>query len=103
MLFRSTPPTTVAGPKTLSVALSENPFRCDGIKRVFGRVSGAIAGETVSLSESYNGPLVSGVADANGEFSVRWSCPPSSAGATWTITATGNSSGRTVRFSFTGA
>lgn len=97
------PPPTTAAPTSLNVALTENPFVCSGERRPFGRVTGANPGETIAFSESSIGPLQSGTADGSGAVTVHWRCDRANAGQTWTITATGLSSGRSVSFSVTGA
>ena len=101
--FKGAAPPTTAPPTSLTVSLNENPFRCDYVLRAFGTISGATPGETVTLSESSIGELKSGVADTNGQFPIKWRCPASTAGATWTITGQGTTSGRRVTFSFRGA
>jgi hypothetical protein len=94
---------TTATPAVLSVALNENPFVCTGERRAFGRISGAIPGETVAFSEAAIGGLQSGTADGSGAVTIHWRCNRENAGQGWTVTATGVSSGRSVTFSFAGA
>ena len=93
-----TPPT--AG--SLGVVFTENPFRCDGQGRGFGRITGALPGETVSFWSAQVADLSAGAADAAGELPIRWLCDPQEAGQNWELTATGNTSGRTLTFIVTG-
>lgn len=86
----------------LSVSFSENPFTCDGGLRPFGTVAGAAAGERVSFQSPQLGTLTPGTASGSGEVPIRWQCDPSQASGRWTVTAKGESSGRTVTFTVTG-
>ena len=85
----------------LSVSLTENPFTCDGGSRVFGTVSGALGGESISFTSSPSESISNVTANSSGVASMRWWCNPDEA-TTWSITARGVSSGRTVTFSLTG-
>ena len=100
----STPPveSTPEPSATLSVSLTENPFVCDNGVRQFGTVSGAAAGERIDFASPGLG-LLPGTADGNGNLNIRWQCGPSEAGMSWTVSATGSSSGRTGSFTVTGA
>jgi hypothetical protein len=97
--------TPLAVPLTFSV--SENPFRCDGPPpREFATLHGAIAGEQIRVSSSpeveVGGPQAA-TANGSGSLTLIWQCGPHKAGDTWTITATGQTSGRTGTFTITGA
>ncbi|MDH4144806.1 MAG: hypothetical protein OEY23_06500 [Acidimicrobiia bacterium] len=95
------PPPPPAAPK-LAVSLFENPVACTGQRRPFGTISGAGAGEIVGFQESTYGPLLSGTADASGNLTINWQCDAGEFGP-WTVTATGQSTGRSVTFSFSGS
>ncbi len=90
-------------PTALSVELIENPFSCDGGTRVFAGISGAEPNESIAFSSPQSSGLNPGTADADGNVAVRWVCDPEQVGTTWELTATGETSGRTVTFSFTGS
>lgn len=94
---RATPTT-----QGLSVSFTENPFRCDGGVRQFGRVSGAAAGETITFTSPSLGELLPGTADGNGGVNIQWVCGPPGVGTTWTVNARGTTTGRTVSFQVTG-
>ncbi len=95
--------TTVVDPATqLRVTVAEDPFLCDGGTREFALIAGADPNETIAFSSPQTGDLRSGTADANGELPIRWQCEPTQAGTTWELTATGDTSGRTITFIFAG-
>lgn len=101
----STPPasdTTVVDPNALRVTVIEDPFVCDGGTREFALIGGADPNESVSFTSPQASGLRSGEADVNGDLPIRWQCDPAQAGTTWELTATGESSGRSVTFEFTG-
>ncbi len=98
------PPPPPPGGGGLSVSFTENPFRCDGgPSRYFGRVFGAIPGETISFVSPQVGGLLPGVADSSGGLGIIWQCEPGDAGRTWSVTGTGRTSGRSVTFSVRGS
>ncbi|MEM7273781.1 MAG: hypothetical protein AAF547_11925 [Actinomycetota bacterium] len=88
---------------TLEITLIEDPFRCDGETRIFGGLSGADANEQIAFSSPQSSGIQPGMADANGELSIRWNCDASQIGTEWQLTATGVTSGRSVTFTFTGS
>ncbi len=90
-------------PVELTVEVIEDPFACDGGTRVFAGLSGLEPNETVAFSSPQSPGLRSGTADAEGNLPVRWQCDPEQAGTMWDLTATGETSGRAVTFSFTGS
>ena len=94
--------TTPATPTELTVDVIEDPFACDGEVRVFGGLSGAEPNEAVAFSSPQSPGLRPGMADAEGNLPIRWQCDPDQVGTTWELTATGETSGRTVTFTFTG-
>ncbi|MEM9564678.1 MAG: hypothetical protein AAGA93_18800 [Actinomycetota bacterium] len=96
-------PTQPIDPVELTVELIENPFACDGGTRVFAGLSGLEPNETVAFSSPQSPGLRAGTADADGNLPVRWQCDADQVGTTWDLTATGETSGRTVTFSFTGS
>ena len=83
--------------------LSENPVVCNGQRRAFGVVSNAFPGEQVDFSSPTISLLLPGTADASGQVTIHWRCDPENASNVWSLTATGESSGRTVTFTFGGA
>ena len=87
----------------LTVELTENPFVCDGKSRAFATVSNLHAFEDVTFTADSAGELLPGSADENGSLPIRWQCGAEEAGATWTLTATGVDSGRSITVTFTGA
>jgi hypothetical protein len=97
---------TVAPPATgsLSVAFSENPYRCDGAERPFGTISGAAPGEVIGLSSPSAGvvPLASRTADGSGRATIYWRCNPNEAPGSWIVNAVGNASGRRVSYTVSG-
>jgi hypothetical protein len=97
------PPTERPQPGSLSITLTENPFRCDGASRAVGRLSGAAPGERIDFSSPDVGGLLSGTADGAGALGLIWQCNASDAGRSWTVTATGASSRRTGTFTIAGA
>jgi hypothetical protein len=102
-----TDPTPASTPLAaqLTFSASENPFRCDGPPpREFATLHGADAGEQIIVSSSpeVGGPQTA-TADGSGSLKLVWECGPHKAGNTWTITATGQTSGRTGTFTITGA
>jgi hypothetical protein len=96
----SGPPTT--GSRVLQVRLSEDPVRCDGTRRSFGTVFGADAGETIQFSSPGIDSLLPGRADSGGAVTVHWVCSARHVGWTWSLTAVGASSGRSVTFALHG-
>lgn len=87
---------------SLAVSFTENPFTCDGGLRWFGEVSGAAAGERVTFASPELGSLAPGTASSGGTVAIRWQCNPNEAGQSWTVTAQGQSSGRSVTFTVSG-
>lgn len=85
----------------LQVALSENPFRCDGGLRTLGVLSNATAGERVSFWSPELGTLTPGTADDAGRVQLRWTCSPGT-NAIWRVDAVGVSSGRQTSFQVQG-
>ena len=94
--------TTVLAADELRVTVAENPFVCDSETREFALIGGADPNENVAFSSPQADGLRSGMADASGELPIRWQCEPSQAGTTWVLTATGETSGRSVTFQFAG-
>ncbi len=90
-------------PTALSVEVIEDPFVCNGETRIFAGLSGAEPNEEVAFSSPQSPGLRSGTADADGNLPLRWQCDPDQAGTMWELTATGENSGRTVTFTFTGS
>lgn len=95
--------TTAVAPTELTFELIENPFVCNSETRVFAGISGAEPNESVAFSSPQSPGLRSGQADADGNLPIRWLCDPEQVGTMWELTATGETSGRTVTFTFTGA
>jgi hypothetical protein len=95
------PPAT--RPEPLRVALTENPVVCNGQRRPFGVLSNAFPGEQVSFSSPTISLLLPGTADGTGQLTIHWRCDPADAGNVWSLTAKGDSSGRTVTFVFGGS
>lgn len=89
-------------PTELMVVLTEDPFSCDGVSRVFGSLSGAEPGEQVGFSSPQASGILNGTAGDDGNLDIRWQCDADRVGTTWELTATGLTSGRTVTFSFSG-
>jgi hypothetical protein len=98
----TTGPSTAA-PTELTVQLTENPFRCDGVTRVFGTLSGATPNEEILFSSPQSSGLSSGTAGEDGTLPIRWQCDADQAATVWELTATGATSGRSVTFSLTGS
>ena len=94
---------TTAAPTALVVDLIEEPFRCDGETRVFGGLSGAAPNEQIAFTSPQSSGISPGTADAEGNLSIRWNCTPDQAGTVWDLTATGETSGRSVSFTLTGS
>ena len=90
------------GGGSLGVSFSENPYRCDNGVRPFGTITGAARGERINFT-SPGLSLLSGTANGAGNLTIQWQCTPSEAGRSWSVTARGATSGRTVTFSVTGA
>ncbi len=97
------PVETTIDPNLLEVMISEQPFICDGEKRVFAQLSGGAPNEEIAFTSPQTANLASGTADANGGLPINWSCTPDQAGTTWELTASGVTSGKTVTFIFSGA
>lgn len=87
----------------LRVAVSEDPFSCDGTSRTFATVSNLYAFETVTFTSKEADGLIDGTADETGELPIRWQCGLADVAKTWTLTATGVDSGRTISFSLDAA
>ncbi len=96
----ATTPTAEAGEFT--VVLTENPFTCDGGARVFGTLSGATPNGQISFSSPQTSGISPGTADETGSRSMRWSCSPDQAGTVWELTATDDTTGRSVTFELSG-
>jgi hypothetical protein len=96
------PPAPPAGSHTLQVSLSEDPVHCDGGRRSFGTILGAQPGETIEFSSPGIESLLPGRADSNGTVTMHWVCASRHVGWTWSMTAAGTTSGRTVTFEFRG-
>lgn len=94
----TTVPSTV-----LNINLIEDPFRCDGVTRIFGGLSGADPNEQIAFSSPQSSGIQPGTADANGELEIRWQCDDTQVGTQWELTATGVTSGRSATFTFTGS
>jgi hypothetical protein len=94
--------TTAVAPTELTVQVMENPFVCNSEVRVFAQISGAEPNEAVGFSSPQSPGLRSGQADAEGNLPIRWQCDPEQVGTMWELTATGETSGRTITFTFTG-
>lgn len=86
----------------LVVELTENPFVCDGKSRAFATVSNLHAFEDVTFTAETAETLLPGSADENGSLPLNWQCGTDEVGTTWTLTAYGVSSGRSVTVTFTG-
>ncbi|MEM7326211.1 MAG: hypothetical protein AAF531_24210 [Actinomycetota bacterium] len=97
--------TTVAVPldNQLLIALTEDPFVCDGGVRPFANLTGAAAGEQIEFTSPQSSGIQPGTAEADGTLTIRWQCDPEQVGTIWDITAAGATSGKTVTFSITGA
>jgi hypothetical protein len=107
----TTPPTTAApavspaapaGTRTLQVSLSEDPVHCDGSRRSFGTILGAQPGETIEFSSPGIESLLPGRADSSGMVTMHWVCSSRHVGWTWSMSAVGTTSERTVTFEFRG-
>lgn len=85
------------------VAITEDPFRCDGATRFFATITGFARREFVDFESPQVEDLRQGQADENGTLDLRWTCDAADVGRAWEITATGSNSGRTVTFQITGA
>ena len=64
---------------------------------LFRSGGGASPGEQITFTSPQLGTLLPGTANGSGVLSIRWQCNPNEAGTSWTVTARGSSSGRTVR------
>ena len=89
-------------PSPLTFVLSENPFLCDGSSHRLGTLTGAAGGERITFSSPQVGGLLPGTANGSGELALIWQCNPGDAGQSWSVTANGQSSGRSGTFSVTG-
>ncbi len=98
----TTAPTTTTVLGEFSVVLTENPFTCNGEVRVFGTLSGATPNGQISFTSPQASDIRSGTADETGSRPIRWSCTPDQAGMVWELTATDDSSGRSITFRLSG-
>jgi hypothetical protein len=96
------PATPPPAPGTLTVTFAQNPFLCDGSSHGLGTLAGAQAGERVTFSSPQVGGLLPGTANGSGQIPLIWQCNPSEAGQSWTVTAVGQASGRSVTFTVVG-
>lgn len=98
------PPTVEPHPEPtpISVQLIDNPFQCDGVRRLAGYVSGAHAAERIHFNSPQLGALADGIANSVGRASIYWVCPPSAAGSVWTVNVR-TATGATTQFSITGS
>ena len=88
--------------RSLTVRLTENPFRCDNGVRPLGTVSGLDAGEVVVYSSpQLGGEFSRGRANGNGVASMQWQC--SGGPKSWNVTIRGASSGSSVTFTVDGS
>ena len=90
-----------SGPMVASV--SSSPFVCDGVKRAIGTLTGAAPNEQVTFASPGVTDFVPGSADGSGRLGLNWVCDPADAGTTWSVTATGTTSGKTATFTVTAA
>ncbi len=86
----------------LSVAVIENPFICDGDARPVATLSNLGSQEVVTFSSSDGTSYRNGRATTSGDLTVRWQCDEGES-KTWNLTATGQTTGRTVDFSILGS
>jgi large repetitive protein len=98
----SSKPVPSPPPPVLSLSITENPFICNNTSHKLGTLSGANPGETITFFSSGVSGLLPGVASAGGTLGLIWDCAPAEKGTTWTLTATGSSSGRSGSASFSG-
>ncbi|MDH3294460.1 MAG: hypothetical protein OER95_09095 [Acidimicrobiia bacterium] len=91
-----------ASDATVTIAITEDPFVCDGDSRQFALLSGFVSREFVAFSSPQSGSLREGQADENGELPVRWQCTADQADTVWEVTATGRTSELTLTFPITG-
>jgi hypothetical protein len=95
-------PTPTTRPEPLRVSLSENPVLCTGQRRPFGVIANAFPGEQVEFTSPTISMFLPGTADGSGQLTIYWRCDATNASNVWSLTATGQSSGRTVTFTFGG-
>lgn len=88
-----------------TVRVVEDPFVCDGERRVVAELGGLDAGEFVDFTSPQAGPLLEG-RSSSGRLEVNWQCDATDLDgaetATWAVTATGRESGRAVTFEIVG-
>jgi hypothetical protein len=97
------PPNAAVRPEALQVVLTEEPVICNGARREFGYIANALPGEEVTFAiPTTNRALLPGTADSAGKVYIHWLCDPGDASSSWSLRATGVSSGRTVTFYFHG-
>jgi large repetitive protein len=102
---QATTPTPPPPPPQITFSFIENPFRCDGVSRGFGSVTGFVAGETVRFTWNNNGKdtLLPGVANAAGTVNLIWQCTNADWEGPIALTAVGQSSGRSGTGNFSEA
>ncbi len=87
----------------IQATVEEDPFVCDGESRRFAVLANFAPVEVVDFTSDQASGLIDGRADADGSLPIRWQCGRDDVGKTWTLTATGVDSGRSITISFTGA
>lgn len=96
---------TLAGASSahaLTTSQSEYWIPCDGVTHQLGTLNAAAPGERVTFYSAELGWLLPGTANASGSIGLIWTCDASDIGATWHVTANGNSSGMITEFTVTG-
>ncbi len=96
-------PTTTAGADELAIAFSEQPFGCDGQSRPFAVLSNLSPGESVTFTSPDSSGIRPGTAADDGTLTIRWQCSSEDVDSTWTVTATGDTSNRSITFTINGA
>ncbi|MEZ5377964.1 MAG: DUF4214 domain-containing protein [Acidimicrobiales bacterium] len=71
---------------------------CSGSYGSIGRITGAGSSEDISFAASPAAQFLPARSSSTGSYTMIWKCDPSQAGTTWTVVATGATSGRTTTF-----
>lgn len=86
----------------LRIDVPESAFTCDGVRRPIGKISAAEPREIIEFQASVGDGIAAATADELGEAELFWICGQDQIGMTWDVTATGNQSQRTGRFTVIG-
>ncbi len=85
------------------IEMVENPFSCDSTAHELAVLSGFVPNEFVRFTSPQSENIRGGQADENGVLPIRWYCEADDVGKRWQVTATGQTSLATVRFTIIGA